>query len=105
MAEKLIQIEITGAVFDVDGQMTGIVEMEVNEAARLVDLKMAKFVDVQVPTGAQISTQEDDEPDMGWKKEEICLFLEEKKIPFDDKATKEALLKVYDEWKEGTQNH
>ncbi len=99
MEEKKVLIEITGSVFDSDGPVTGKVEMEVNEAARLVDLKVAKFVDVQVPPGTQISDQDDDEPDMGWKKEEICLFLDEKKIPFDEKSTKEVLIGVYEEWK------
>ena len=98
MADKKIQIEILGSVYDSKVKLTGIVSMDFTEATRLVDLKVARFVDA--PAGAKISDGiAEEEPDMGWKKEEICSFLEEKKIPFEDKSTKEVLVKTYEDWK------
>ncbi|MBX3008620.1 MAG: hypothetical protein KF816_11425 [Melioribacteraceae bacterium] len=96
--KKEVMVEIIGAVFDAKGQITGTVAMEINEALRLVELNAARFVDA--PAGAEIKDETvEEEPDSSWKKEEICLFLEEKKITYDEKATKDALLKTYEEWK------
>lgn len=101
--KKEVMVEIIGAVFDAKGQLTGTVPMEINEALRLVELNAVRFVDV--PADAPISNDAvEEEPDSSWKKEEICLFLEEKKITFDEKATKDVLLKTYEEWKSASKN-
>jgi predicted DNA-binding protein (UPF0251 family) len=101
--KKEVVVEIIGAVFDAKGQLKGTVPMEINEALRLVELGAVRFVDA--PADAAISNETvEEEPDSSWKKEEICLFLEEKKIAYDEKATKEVLLKTYEEWKATSKN-
>jgi hypothetical protein len=104
MAKNSVLLEITGSVYDAKGKLTGRVPFEdLTEAKRLVDLGVAKFVDA--PAGAIISDGTvGEEPQMSWKKEEICSFLEEKKIQFVESVTKEVLIKTYEDWKAAQQN-
>jgi hypothetical protein len=82
-----------------------VISLDLSEAARLVDLKAAKFVDTsQTASNSErvsdkLKDTENRKPVITWKKEQIWNYLNEMKIPFDTKATKETLIKVYEEWK------